>query len=342
MNEYSLIFRLPQTAIRALGIPNLHEIKFLQRSIHKSFQNHTSSLKTIYDINEALLSVNKCDLAQHVVEHGKLHKYMDRDLILDKNIITDLTSESSELSRIPITLIEYANSDHPFSSRDLIRHPITCAKSSGRVLKQVSHLNIVKYLCWIGESSLNNSDIINFRWTNELLDYTLCARRIFESRYQYADLDIGFRNYLAARNPVLVLPSHSKIDFKLASDISRYINDLEKLLQVQDELISDGIFIKPHRSLVQDKSLIENFPRRVGQYKVHLLTRPVEVNTPAEWYLFANKPIMVIANLGSSIISIPRNRLRVLPSELDSPAKKALRVHLKRNPLINLGRALTD
>ena len=284
----SFIFRLPQTIIRAFGIPRLPYLDYFQIPINnKNLDN--SIEKKIYEVNSDLLSSISEKKITHITERNFPFNKNSLPTVVESNIVH---LYHSKLKHIPtIYLIPYASSVFNPKFEDLrhLRGFLKCLKDSWYFNRLIPIAGVFDWASMI----LDDRAGAYIPWFWNRLDLDL---NVYIERLRLAEIKLGKKSQFIdliqnKRNPIIIQSVLGKERTSYLEVLDYYYQNNFELRKIVDEN-EVNFFIKPHRS---DISFLQK--QKTSKFRGHDIHFPndfYDLLVPTELLLnIRNKPILV-------------------------------------------------
>jgi len=311
-----LLFRLPQSLMRSLGIPGLCSMRLSQVDVERNNGNVKNSAwnEAISDINIDILNsvnpgvpINFLDLRNFIDPLPKIAA-VDFNLISSIDIYPNLRKIES------IFVLPYASHVNCPKIADLsfFKSFLRCLKTSHSSNKRLS---VDYYYDW-ASMILNQktSNYLPWFWKPVELNCDLYLSRIqkivkvFNLKFSF------FQNFINSTSPILILATE-------LPNGSSFFDKMEYLYKFSDSFkiaINEGrsqIFLKSHRTHPFPRSVLPNTFRGTPVIVADNLSETV---IPAELFLNCGKDLLLAAEFGSSIFNFQVKRFIPMPLATDT------------------------
>ena len=249
LNPENLLFRLPQTIVRSLGITEFSKLEFFQGNIAKNPNHRMGTAPDEIAINtlnrEIIFSASD----------GKIPTILDlfdptiqvpANTILDFNLIPFCNLPSMEKLKEP-TVIPYASEVYNPILIDLLSPYgiLRCLKNSLYIRRSVKPKYFYDWVSMICGNS--NQNYITWYWKPITMNLELYLSRIrkvsnsLKKKYKFLN------NFLETKHPILIQYSEDANNSSLEYHLN-YLYSSNKMFQEELKKPGAQIFIKPHRS----------------------------------------------------------------------------------------------
>jgi hypothetical protein len=311
----NFIFRLPQTIVRAYGIPSLNLFNYFQFPINRPNLSNKIQ-KTIYEINDDLLGSIGGKNTVHISEKFFPFDKTSLPTIVESNLVHLYHSKFKLLPEI--YLVPYASSVFNPKFKDLYhaRAFLKCLKNSWYFKKLVPVAGVYDWASMI----LNESPSSYFPWFWKSLPLDLNS---YITRLNLA------HNKLINKSDYINLISDKKIPLiiqpTLSKELDTYLKVLEYYYHINKNLqkIVDEndvtFFIKPHRSDIEHYKA-----RSINSFRGHTVYFPqnyYDFFIPTEILASINHKVVLVSEASSSMFnSLIPNKILIS----NSSTKKSL------------------
>jgi len=295
INSENLLFRLPQTVVRSLGIPEFAQLNFFQGNIAKNPKHRIGTAPDEMAINELnreiifAASDGKSPITYDLFDSKNI---VPANTILDFNLISFCNLPSMQNLRKPIVL-PYASEVYNPITTDLLNPYglLRCLKNSLYIRKQIKPQYFYDWTSMICKNS--NQSYIRWYWQPLQMNLELYLARIekvasgLKAKYRF------FQDFLESENPILLQYSENgdnpSIEYQL-----KLLYKNNKIFRSELKKSGARIFIKPHRSKhFAPKNSIKNFYgveiRYADNLAEHYLPSEIFLNSITKDFLFISE-----------------------------------------------------
>lgn len=307
----SFIFRLPQTIIRAFGIPKLPYLDYFQIPInHKNLGSSVE--KKIYEINGDLLSSISDKKIMHVTERDFPFNKDSLPTVIESNLVH---LYHSKLKHIPtIYLIPYASSVFNPKLGDLrdLRGLLKCLKHSWYFNKLIKIAGVFDWASMILDDKVG----ARIPWFWNSLDLDL---NVYIERLKLAEIKMSKKSQFITLiqrkvNPIIIQPTLYKDRNSYLKVLDYYYQNNFELRKLIDEN-EVNIFIKPHRSDIVFWQ--KQKPSRFHGHDIHFPTDYYDLLVPTEVLLNIKNESTLVSEVSSTLFNSSISR-KILISDFST------------------------
>ena len=313
MNNF--IFRLPQTIIRAFGIPKLPNLDYFQIPINNKYLDSSIENK-IYEINNDLLSSISDKEITHVTEKDFPFNKNSLPTVIESNIVH---LYHAKLKHIPtIYLIPYASSVFNPKFEDLkdLRGFLKCLKHSWYFKKLIPIAGVFDWASMILDDMAG--PYIPWFWHSLDLDLNVYIERLKLAEIKLSNKSQFITLIQKKVNPIIIQPTLYKERDSYLKVLDYYYQNNFELRKLIDEN-EVNIFIKPHRS--DTVFWQKQKPGRFRGHNIHFPTDYYDLLLPTEILLNIKNALTLVSEVSSTLFNSSISR-KILIS--DSSTDKLL------------------
>jgi hypothetical protein len=249
LNPENLLFRLPQTIVRSLGIAEFSKLNFFQGNIAKNPSHRMGTAPDEIAINtlnsEIIFSASDgktpiiLDLFDSTIQ-------VPRNTILDFNLIPFSNLPSMKKLKEP-TVIPYASEVYNPILIDLLSPYgiLRCLKNSLYIRRTVKPKYFYDWASMI--CGTNNQNYIPWYWKPITMSLELYLSKVKKVSNSLKKKYNFLNNFLETENPILIQYSEHANNSSIENQLN-YLNSSNKIFQEELKKPGARIFIKPHRS----------------------------------------------------------------------------------------------
>ena len=295
LNSENLLFRLPQTVIRSLGIPELTRLNFFQGNIAKNSKPRMGTAAdeiAINKLNKEIIFAASDGKSPIIYDLFDSKNIVPENTILDFNLISFCNLPSMKNLRKPIVLPYSSEVYNPIKTDLLDPYGLLrCLKNSLYIRKQIKPKYFYDWASMICKNS--NKGYIPWYWQPLQMNLELYLARMqkvassLKTKYRF------FHDFMESENPILIqysgLGHNTSIGYQIES---LYKNN--RVFRSEIKKSGTRIFIKPHRSKpFMPENSLENFNgveiRYAENLQEHYLPSEIFLNSRTNKYLFISE-----------------------------------------------------
>jgi len=295
-DELNLIFRLPQSLVRALGIKEIEKCNFYQANVHRHQKHKINSLpyeRAIFNLNSLIVAgINKRKKLNFLNLFDD-SIFFPQEVIVDYNLLTSIETFKSLKNIKNISVLPYNSATFNPVIQDLfsIKGFSKCLKDSFEFSKKVKPRSFYNWVEMI--SGAENTKFLPWFWTSKSLSRELYLFNLKKVAAHLSGYYIFLKKFLNAEDPILIqyteLNENEILENLLNELFSVNSNFRNKILKKKSI-----IFIKPHRSNFKFKSYsIRNFKGTEIVYPLNmeesLIPSEIFINSRDNSFLFISE-----------------------------------------------------
>ena len=310
-----LIFRLPQSAIRSLGIPKLESMNFNQVNVNRpnAQTRNFAWEEAVKEANHNIFTSVYPDSNINNLDLSDPNILIPKRAIVDLNLITHSKLYPNLQKIQSIAVLPYASHVYSPKIKDLIYW-----KSFARCLKYSflsnKRIKVDFYYDWatmiLKDSSTN---YLPWFWKSSWLDIELYLLRLqkvaqlFSLKYDF------FQKFMNSENPILLLAT----EYQNAPTIHEQLTNLYKTSPAFKDKIHQGnteIFLKSHRTVPLPK---KRLPSKFMNVPIMVAENLSETTIPSELFINSGKESLLVSEFGSTVFNFQITEFVALPSSTD-------------------------
>ena len=310
-----LLFRLPQTAVRSLGIPNLEFMNLNQTNLRRT-QTSLESIErenAVYEVNSNIFNSIYPNASITSLNLAASNILMPEIATVDSNVLSSIDIYPNLNKIKSIFALPYASHVTSPKINDLIY-----LKSFARCLKH-SYLSNKKikvdfYYDWatmiLKDSSTN---YLPWFWKPSGLDIDLYLLRIQKVAQSFSLKYDFFHKFMNSKNPVLLLAT----EYQNSPTILEQLTNLYKTcprFKIKIHQENTEIFLKSHRTVPLPKN---GLPSRFMNVPIIVAENLSETAIPAELFINSGKDSFLVSEFGSTLFNFQITQFLALPSSTD-------------------------